>query len=110
MSEVFVEVLIPTFARPAALAVTLAGLSAQSFRDFRVVISDQSPEPGVEAHGEVMAMVRILGAMGVGVRLLAHRDRRGLAEQRQFLLDESDAPYVLFLDDDIWLTPSTLRD
>ena len=36
------DVLVPTFERPASLAVTLAGLTAQTLADFRVVISDQS--------------------------------------------------------------------
>lgn len=34
--------------------------------------------------------------------------RRGLAEQRQFLLDHATARYVLFLDDDVWLEPGAL--
>ncbi|HVK54470.1 MAG TPA: glycosyltransferase, partial [Burkholderiales bacterium] len=36
------DVLIPTYARPAALAVTLTSLCAQTYRSFDVVISDQS--------------------------------------------------------------------
>ena len=43
------DVLIPTYDRPSALAVTLAGLAAQEMRDFRVVISDQSDEPVFDA-------------------------------------------------------------
>ena len=39
-----VDVLIPTYRRPLAMAVTLAGVHAQSFRDFTVTISDQTDE------------------------------------------------------------------
>jgi GT2 family glycosyltransferase len=39
-----VDILIPTCCRPAALAVTLISLCAQTFRDFCVVISDQTED------------------------------------------------------------------
>ena len=53
-------------------------------------------------------MVRVLEAQGRPVTLLRHRPRRGLAEQRQFLLDQATSEAVLFLDDDVWLEPGTL--
>ena len=37
-----VDILIPTYNRPAALAITIASLVSQTYRDFRVVISDQT--------------------------------------------------------------------
>ena len=37
-----------------------------------------------------------------------HLPRRGMAEQRQFLLDSVQAPYALFLDDDVILEPDLL--
>jgi hypothetical protein len=37
-----VDVLVPTFNRTTALAVTLTGLLSQRFSDFRLVVSDQS--------------------------------------------------------------------
>ncbi|MEU8196762.1 hypothetical protein AB0C10_23550 [Microbispora amethystogenes] len=39
------DVLLATRDRPGALAVTLAGLAAQTVPGFRVVVSDQSREP-----------------------------------------------------------------
>lgn len=110
MSAPQVEVLIPTFRRPAALAVVLSGLAAQRYRDLAIVIADQSPPPAATQTDEVRAMIRILEASGVPVRVFEERPRRGLAEQRQFLLDQASAPYVLFLDDDIWLKPTVLGD
>ena len=100
-----VDILIPTYARPAALAVTLTSLCAQTFRDFRVVISDQTEDgPGAES-GEVRAALRVLGAHGRPVEAHRHLPRRGMAEQRQFLLDQATAPHALFLDDDLILEP-----
>ncbi|MDQ1122604.1 glycosyltransferase family A protein [Microbacterium trichothecenolyticum] len=102
-----VDVLIATAGRVAELAVTLAGLAAQDAPPFRVIVSDQSAD-GASAAPAVQAMVRVLRAQGREVRMLRHLPRRGLAEHRQFLLDESAAEAVLYLDDDVWLEPGAL--
>jgi GT2 family glycosyltransferase len=106
---VAVDVLVPTCNRPAELAVTLAGLAGQTEPAFAVVISDQSAgDPGWE-HPAAAAMVRVLEAQGRPVTLLRHLPRRGLAEHRQFLLEQSTADRCLFLDDDVWLEPGALE-
>jgi glycosyltransferase involved in cell wall biosynthesis len=96
-----VDVLIPTYRRRGALAMTLTALCAQTHRPLRVVISDQTDDDGVEAHPEVLAALRILRAQGIEVDVRTHLPRRGMAEQRQFLLDCCRAPYALYLDDDV---------
>lgn len=98
-----IDILIPTYRRAAALAVTLTSLCAQTYRDFRVVVSDQTEDSEPLQTGEVQAAVRVLRSHGHTVDLVTHLPRRGLAEQRQFLLDQATAPYVLFLDDDLIL-------
>jgi GT2 family glycosyltransferase len=108
-SPVDIDVLIPTIGRTAELAVTLAGLAAQDAPAFSVIIADQSPEVEVASHPSVRSMTMVLEAQGRTVRVIRRAERRGLAEQRQFLLDRADAPYVLFLDDDVWLEPGALE-
>ncbi|GAA3338312.1 glycosyltransferase family A protein [Curtobacterium pusillum] len=103
-----VDVLIPTVGRPAALATTLAGLAAQVDVDFGLVLSDQSADGDAAAEPAVAAMLRVLEAQGRPVTLLTHPERRGLAEHRQFLLENAAAPAVLFLDDDVWLEPGSI--
>lgn len=103
------EVLIPTFERPAELAVTLAGLAAQDDPAFSVLVSDQSRGAGACEAPSVRAMVRVLEAQGRPVRMLQHRPSRGMAEHRDFLLGQSSARLVLFLDDDVWLEPRMLQ-
>ena len=107
------DVLVPTCDRPAALAVTLAGLAAQTLASFRVVVSDQSERPdlpdGACASPEVLTPLRLLRARGRQVETYRHLPRRGLAEQRQFLLDQASAPYALFLDDDVLCEPDVLE-
>lgn len=105
-----IDVLIPTYNRPDTLAVTLTSLAAQTERDFRVVISDQSEGEDVAGNGVVKAVVRLLQVQGHAVELLKHLPRKGMAEQRQFLLDHATAPYALFLDDDVILEPCVLHN
>ncbi|HKS44374.1 MAG TPA: glycosyltransferase [Amycolatopsis sp.] len=102
------DVLIPTCDRPTELATTLAGLAAQDFDDFSVVVSDQSPgEPGY-ATPAAQAMVRVLRRAGHEVTLTRNLPRRGMAQQRAHLLACSTARYVLYLDDDVWLAPGSI--
>jgi GT2 family glycosyltransferase len=100
-----VDVLIPTCERPAALAVTLTALAAQTGPPLRILVSDQSERlPALEAP-EVLAVLRYLLARGVDIAVERHLPRRGMAEQRAFLLARASAPYCLYLDDDVILEP-----
>ena len=103
-----VDVLVPTRDRPAALAAMLATLLGQCFRDFRVVISDQSDGRPSWAGAEAQAVVRTLRCRGHAVDLRRRLPRRGLAEHRASLLATATAPYVLFVDDDVLLAPDLL--
>ena len=103
------DFLIPTYRRDAALAVTLTSLAMQDYRELEVVISDQNSDHDVRNTGEVRAAIRVLELHGQDVRVLKHLPRRGMAEQRQFLLDRARAPYVLFIDDDLILEPDVVR-
>jgi GT2 family glycosyltransferase len=92
-----------TFNRPAALALTLAGLVSQSFNRFNVTIADQTDNYNVDSCGEVAAVTRVLQAHDHQVAFHKNLPRRGMAQQRNFLLDQVRAPYALFLDDDLIL-------
>ena len=100
------DILIPTYNRPAALAVTLTSLLSQGLR-LRIVVSDQG-EVEARIAPEVQAVARVLEAHGHAVVWHRHLPRRGLAEQREFLLSEAHSPYALFLDDDVILGPYAL--
>ena len=105
-----VDILIPAYNRPAALAVTLTSLASQSFRDFRLVISDQTEDFNIAEAGVVQAVLRLLSAHGHEIIVHKHLPFRGMAEQRQFLLDQACTPYALFLDDDLILEPFVLHN
>jgi GT2 family glycosyltransferase len=86
----------------------LAGLAAQDDPTFRVTVSDQSDDHAMAEAPAVQAMLRVLEAQGREVRVLRHLPRLGIAEHRAFLLEQATAPYVLFLDDDVWPEPGLL--
>lgn len=105
-----VDVLIPTYGRKTGLAVVLTSLLGQTFQDFDVIISDQTDDD--EAYLDSAEIRTLTGALrwhGRRVTLHRHLPRRGLAEQRQFLLEQSAAPYVHFIDDDVLLDPPVMR-
>ena len=104
-----ITVLIPSYNRPATLAVTLTGLCFQQYQDFAVVISDQSDMP-VFLDASVQTAIRLLEKKGHDVQQLTNLPRRGLAHQRQYLLDRVESSYCLFLDDDVLLESFVLRN
>jgi GT2 family glycosyltransferase len=102
------DVLVPTYRRPHALAILLTSLAGQTLGSFRVVVSDQSENgEGVSAPG-VRSVARVLRAQGREVELVHHLPRRGVAEHRDALLARARAPYCLFCDDDVLLEPNLL--
>jgi glycosyltransferase involved in cell wall biosynthesis len=105
MDDTTIDILIPTYNRPAALAVTLTSLVSQTYKDFRLIISDQTEDSNPVETDEVQAVLRVLRAHNHQVNVYKHLPRRGIAEQRQFLLEQATATYSLFLDDDLILEP-----
>lgn len=100
-----ISVLIPTFNRADALAVTLTSLYYQQATNFDVVIADQSDVPVMDDCSSLRAAVRLLAHRDINVTVHRNMPRRGMAQQRQFLLDHADGRYSLFLDDDLVLEP-----
>ncbi len=98
-----VSVLIPTYERAEALAMTLSGVAAQTVTDLQVVVSSQGRHKA-EDSPVARAVGRVIEARGGGVEW-HHREPRGIAEQRHFLLERAEAEPVLFLDDDIFMEP-----
>ncbi len=105
-----VDILIPTYRRKTGLAITLTSLLGQSFTDFDVIVSDQSEDDDTYLDSiEISTLARALRWHGHEVKLLRHLPRRGMAEQRNFLLAQSAAPYAHFIDDDVLLDPPVLE-
>lgn len=103
-----VDVLVPTCDRPESLAVTLTCLHAQTRRPDRVILADQGERPCLDSR-LVTAVVRVMRIAGVDVEVVRNLPRRGMAQQRQLLLECARAPYVWYLDDDILVEPDLLQ-
>ena len=104
------DVLIPTCKRKTGLAITLTSLLGQTYTDFDVIISDQTPVDQAYLDSiEIQTLVRALRWHGHQVHLHRHLPHRGMAEQRHFLLAQSRARYVHFIDDDVLLDPPVLE-
>ncbi len=104
-----VDVLIPTYNRVTALAVTLTCLIFQTYKNFRIIISDQTKDGNVSDNKTIQAIARVLNKNGNSVQIFKHLPRLGIAEQREFLLDKVTSPYSLFLDDDLILEPYVIK-
>ncbi len=98
-----VSVLIPTYERPESLVMTLSGVASQTVTNLQVVISSQGSHRA-EASPVAQTVARVIEARGGSVEW-HHREPRGIAEQRHFLLNRAEADYALFLDDDIFMEP-----
>lgn len=103
------DVLLPCCGRPASLAAVLAGLTAQSVRGFRLLLSDQTDGDPVYDDPAVRGVLRVLEHRGSPVETARHLPRRGIAEHRQALLERSSARRVLYLDDDVLLDPTAVE-
>ncbi|WP_207532494.1 glycosyltransferase family 2 protein [Desertivirga arenae] len=102
-----VSVLIPTYNRPNALVATLTALSAQTFKDFEVVVSDQSDVFAGDDQ-TIQTISRLIEFHGNPIKILQNFPKKGIAHQRQFLLENSSGEYSLFLDDDVVLEPDVI--
>lgn len=102
-----VSVLIPTYERPESLVMTLSGVAAQTLTDLQVVVSSQG-RYRAEDFPVARALERVIGGRG-GTVEWHHREPRGIAEQRDFLLSRAEADPVLFLDDDIFMEPFVIQ-
>ncbi len=99
-----VDILLPTYNRLTSLLMTLAGVAAQTHRDIRVIIADQSREPAWDEQ-VVQTVGRVIEARGGCIEWYYRRPVHGIAEQRDFLLKKATADAVLYLDDDVLMEP-----
>lgn len=105
-----IHILIPTYNRAGALAVTLTSLCFQTEKDFDITISDQSADDNLERDASLQTAILLLRSRGHEVSILKNTPPKGLAHQRQFLLDQSGSPFSLFLDDDLILESYVVKN
>ena len=102
-----VDILLPTYNRLPSLIMTLSGVAAQTLSDVHVIVADQSDEPA-QHEPVVQALLRVVEARGGSYEWHHRLPSRGIAEQRDFLLNRATADSVLYLDDDVLMEPWVL--
>jgi glycosyltransferase involved in cell wall biosynthesis len=104
-----VDILLPTYNRLQSLIMCLSGVAGQNYSHFRLIVSDQSDQPAND-NPVIQSLIRIIEARGATVDWHYRAPSKGIAEQRDFLLRQATARYVLYLDDDVWMEPQVLED
>ena len=100
-----VEVVVPEAWTPAGLATTLVSLAGQRYPAFNVA----SVRPQSEAASSDLAgIAAILEARGHRVRLADLPATATLGRRRQALLESVAAPYLLVVDDGLFLEPDLI--
>lgn len=105
-----VSILIPTYNRSASLAATLTSLCYQTYKNFEIIISDQNENYDISSDPTIKAVIRFLNFKGNKVSVYKNLPKKGMAHQRQFLLDKSKSRFSLFLDDDLLLEQHVLKN
>jgi GT2 family glycosyltransferase len=102
------DILLPTCNRLASLVMTLSGVAAQTTRNVRVIVADQSAH-SVVGDPVVKTLGRLIEERGGAVEWHHRPPVHGIAEQRDFLLRQATADTVLYLDDDVLMEASVLE-
>ncbi len=100
-----VEVVVPEAWTPDGLATTLASLASQRYPAFSVA---SARPPGETLSSPVAGLAAILEARGHPVRLAALPAAATPGRRRQVLLEAVAAPYLLVIDDGVYLEPDLL--
>jgi glycosyltransferase involved in cell wall biosynthesis len=98
-----VSICIPTYNRPELLKVALESCLAQTFQDFEIVISDDSPDTRTEE------MVREFSAPQV-IRYVRNTPGLGQARNVNQLFSLASGEFLTLLHDDDTLLPTALAD
>jgi len=99
-----IDVLLPTYNRLHSFLATLAGVALQDHSDLHVIVADQGDE-AVQADQTAITLANVVEARGGRVTWHRRPQVHGIAEQRDFLLRQASAPWVLYLDDDVIMEP-----
>ena len=102
-----ISVIVPIYNVETYLYKCLSSLSAQTFRDFEVIaIDDCSTDNSINVFKDAIAKLNFAKKQ---VRLIRHKYNRGLSAARNTGINESDSPFVYFLDSDDSITPDCLE-
>lgn len=99
MSRPDITIFIPTYHRPSTLKKAIESALAQTWKNFKILVSDNG------ADEETPAMVQQIAMKDARVHYIRHPQNRGMLGNYQFGLSVIDTPYFSFLSDDDFLFP-----
>lgn len=91
-SEPLVSVILPTFNRPRTLARAVQSVFDQTYKNFEVIIVN-------DGGCDIRPVVSMLND-AKKVRVIDHKENRGLAAARNTALRAAEGAYIAYLDDD----------
>lgn len=104
-----ISVAIPTVGRVETLPTVLTALSFQknAYQIKEVILLDEAKIPVMENY-VVNQALDVLSLMGIEVKILRNRNKKGIGAARYRLVEESKYEAVLMVDDDVILRPTCL--
>lgn len=100
---VAITAVIPTLNRPGLLREALRSLQQQTLPPDEIIVVDDGSTPAVD-------QAALNAEFGPSVRVLRNESSRGLAYGRNWGVEEANGKYVVHLDDDDLLAPTTLEE
>lgn len=100
---VAITAVVPTLNRPELLREALRSLQQQTLPPDEIIVVDDGSTPAVD-------QAELNAEFGSHVRVLRNEKSRGLAYGRNWGVEEATGKYVVHLDDDDLLAPSTLEE
>lgn len=98
-----ISAVVPTLNRPALLREAISSLMGQTLPPSGTLVVDDGSNPPVDAEA-------LRAEFGASVRVLRNDRSMGLAYARNLGVEEASGRYVVHLDDDDLLAPTTLED
>lgn len=98
-----ISAVVPTLNRPALLREAISSLMGQTLPPSETLVVDDGSSPPVDADA-------LRAEFGTRVRVLRNDQSMGLAYARNLGVEAASGKYVVHLDDDDLLAPTTLED
>lgn len=96
MNQPLISVVIPVYNRASVLSAALRSVTAQTFRDFEIIVIDDGSTDDIAA--------TLGGFDTLSIRLLRHSQNRGAAAARNTGVRAAQGRFIAFLDsDDVWM-------
>lgn len=102
-SKPYFSIIVPVYNAAGTLTRSLESLSAQTFRDFEVILVDDC---STDASAEILNRYV---ASNEFARVISHTQNRGVAAARNSGLDDARGEYICWMDADDMMAPNLLE-